>query len=140
MIWKNKKKSIIRYEKAKDMECLAKEITLKLKWNHIDLNNVGFIRSFGSNSRRTIARCHSMGKAMQIAMDRKGYYLIEVLSEKFDKLSNDDKLRVMIHELMHIPKSFGGGFKHHNIVNDENVENFYKEFLKSDKSLSEYGF
>jgi len=120
----------IRYEKAEDIKKRAEEIVRVLEWRWIDLNSVGFIRSHGSESRGTIARCHAMGKAMQIAMDREGYYLIEVISKRFDKLSQEEQTKVLIHELMHIPKTFGGGFKHHNIVNERNVEYYHDVFCK----------
>ena len=71
---------------------------------------------------------------MQIGMGRKkGFYLIEVISEKFDRLSAEEQLKVIIHELMHIPKSFGGGFIHHNKVNKRSVEKQYNIYrtLKS---------
>ena len=59
---------------------------------------------------------------MQVAMQRKGFYLIEVISKRFDKLSKVEQEKVIIHELMHIPKTFGGGFTHHNVVTDKNVD------------------
>lgn len=118
----------MRYEKANDLRELAEKIVKKMNWDYIDLDNVGFLRSFGSSTRRTIARCHGLGKAMQIAMGRKGFYVIEVISEKFDKLKEEDKEKVLIHELMHIPKSFGGGFIHHNKVNEKSVEENHKKF------------
>ena len=42
------------------------------------------------------------------------------------------KIKTIIHELMHIPKTFGGGFKHHNFVTEKNVNKFYKAY-KSEK-------
>ena len=48
------------------------------------------------------------------------------LSEKFDKLSKEEQIKVVIHELMHIPKSFGGGFKHHDFVTEKNVGKCYE--------------
>ena len=51
-----------------------------------------------------------------MALDKPAYYIIEVLSQHFDHLSFDDKLRVIIHELMHIPKNFSGALvPHHGI-------------------------
>jgi predicted metallopeptidase len=118
----------MRYEKAEDLKKRAEAIVRKMGWNHIDIDNVGFLRSFGSSSRGTIARCHAMGKAMQLALDRKGFYLLEFISERFDKMPKEEQTKVIIHELMHIPKTFGGGFIHHNKVNDRTVERTYEEF------------
>tara|TARA_Y100000310_G_scaffold343165_1_gene449588 strand:+ start:4264 stop:4590 length:327 start_codon:yes stop_codon:yes gene_type:complete len=95
------------------------------------LEHVAFIRSFGSKSRGTIARCHALGKAMQIGMGRqKGFYLVEVISERFDKMSTEEQVQTMIHELMHIPVAFGGGFKHHNVVTERNVKKIYDHYIK----------
>lgn len=126
----------IKYYPAEDIQTIAEEIVGRLNWSHILLEHVAFIRSRGSAARRTIARCHALGKAMQIGMGRKkGFYLIEVISEKFDKLPKAEQLRVIIHELMHIPKSFGGGFIHHNKVHDASVEHIYNHYcnLKKDE-------
>jgi predicted metallopeptidase len=120
----------IKYTQASDIKAMAEEIVYSLDWDHIFLEHVAFIRSFGSTSRRTIARCHALGKAMQIGMGRKkGFYLIEVISERFDKLPEEEKIKVVIHELMHIPKSFGGGFIHHDKVHDDSVERVYQHYM-----------
>jgi len=74
---------------------------------------------------------------MQIGMGRKkGFYLIEVISEKFDKLPAEEKVKVIIHELMHIPKSFGGGFIHHDKVHDESVKEIYTKYFNLIKNES----
>ena len=104
----------IKYQAAPDIQLKAEELVHRLGWNHIPLEHVAFIRSFGSSARRTIARCHALGKAMQIGMGRKkGFYLIEVISEQFDRLPEDEKTKVVIHELMHIPKTFSGALVPH---------------------------
>ena len=43
---------------------------------HVRIEDVICLRSFGSSSRGTIARCHALGKAMQLALNRKGFYLV----------------------------------------------------------------
>jgi len=71
---------------------------------------------------------------MQIGMGRKkGFYLVEVISEKFDKLSAKEQTKIIIHELMHIPKAFGGGFIHHNKVHDKSVKEIYEKYCESEK-------
>ena len=128
----------IKYESAPDILARLYDIAKKvgMGMEHVQFSGVYAVRSRGSASRGTIARCHAMGKAMQIALNRKGYYLIEVISKRFDKMSEEDKTKVIIHELMHIPKTFGGGFIHHNVVHEGNVKNVYEHFckLKEDKN------
>lgn len=120
----------IKYALADDVKKRAEEIIDLMNWAYIDKENVSYLRSFGSTSKNTIARCHALGKAMQIGMKRKtSFYLIEVISENFDKLSENEKIKVIIHELMHIPKTFGGGFIHHDMVNDKNVDIQYKKYI-----------
>ncbi len=121
----------MKYEPASDIEEKAKEIIRKLELNHIKLEDIAFIRSRGSSSRRTIARCHALGKIMQKALSRKAFYTLEFLSERFDKMSEEEKIKVIIHELMHIPKCFGGGFKHHDYVTERNINLLYKKFLET---------
>ena len=118
----------IRYSIAEDLQEQINEIGFML-FPHVKLDSVVCLRSFGSRSRGTIARCHALGKAMQLALGRKGFYVIEIISERFEKLSADEKIKTLIHELMHIPKSFGGGFKHHNVVCEKNVENMYERYV-----------
>ena len=100
---------------------------------HVKLDSVVCLRSYGSSSRGTIARCHTLGKAMQLALGRKGFYLIEVINPRFDKMREIDKTKTLIHELMHIPKSFGGGFIHHNIVHERNVEIEFQRYINLKK-------
>jgi len=123
----------IKYEEAEDIRRIAEEVVKTLNLNHIQLDNVGFLRSRGSSSRGTIARCHALSKPLQLGMKRKAFYTVEILAEKFDKMSEDDKIKVIIHELMHIPWSFGGGFKHHDYVSERNVDKLFRIFKDESK-------
>ena len=115
----------MKYEFAEDIQNKATEIS-GILFPHIRMENVKCFRSLGTCSRGTIARCHGMPKVMQKALGIKAVYVLEFLSERFDKMNEEEKTKVIIHELMHIPKSFGGGFIHHNFVTEKNVNNFYK--------------
>jgi predicted metallopeptidase len=56
-------------------------------------------------------------------------YIIEVISEMFDNLNQEEKERVIIHELMHIPSGFSGGFvPHKGKINKRNVDRMHKMF------------
>jgi predicted metallopeptidase len=68
---------------------------------------------------------------MQMALNQQPHYVIEVLSEKFDQLSKEDQTKVLIHEILHIPHSFGGGFRTHKpFVTRAKVQRIYQEFMK----------
>ena len=122
----------MRYEPAPDLQVTAEEIS-KLLFPHIKLDRVKCFRSFGTSSRGTIARCHTIGKLMQKAMGVNSFYTLEFLSERFDKMSEEEKIKVIIHELMHIPATFGGGFRHHDHVCDKNIDKCYRAYkLKKD--------
>lgn len=124
----------MKYEFAEDLQNKAEDISRAL-FPHIDLDNVKCFRSYGTSSRRTIARCHALGKLMQKAIGIKAVYALEFLSERFDNLPEEEQLKVIIHELMHIPKSFGGGFKHHDFVTERNVNKYYNLY-KNEKKKS----
>src|SRR3989338_6193791 len=121
--------SSIKYFKAPDIEDEISNLVNKLNLNYIDLPRIVCIRSFGSKSRRTIARCHTTSKIIQVSLGIGAHYIIEIISEQYDKLPKEEKIKTLIHELMHIPKSFGGGFRHHDVVNRKTVEKIYKEYL-----------
>ena len=118
----------MKYEDAPDLRERMIEAVRLLNMDHVDIDRMGCLRSFGSSTKRTIARCHTLGKVMQKAMKTDAFYTIEFL-ERFDKLSKEDQDRVIIHELMHVPKTFGGGFRQHDFVCEENIELLYDKFV-----------
>ena len=109
---------------------MARGIAKALEFQHIDLDRIAVIESKGSKSKRTIARIHALGKVMQLGMAQEPFYTIELIGERFNRLEREEKLKTIIHELMHIPASFGGGFRHHKpYVNNRNVEKEFKKLL-----------
>ena len=119
----------MRYELAPDIQRIFEDVVRKLGLFHVKLGDVVCVRSYGSSARGTLARCHGLGKVMQLGLGRKGFYVLEFLHERFDKLDEEEKIKVIIHELMHIPKCFGGGFKHHDFVNDRNINKVYERYM-----------
>ncbi len=112
----------IRYEVAPDIQARFADIVRTLELRHVDLERVVCLRSHGSAARRVVARCHGMSKVLQVALNIKALYALEFISERFDKLGEREKEEVVIHELLHIPRNFGGGFRHHDVVNDKRVK------------------
>ena len=126
----------MRYEFSEELQKEAEEIS-KTLFPHVKIENIKCFKSFGTSSRGTIARCHTIGKLMQKALNVKAFYALEFISERFDNLSDEEKTRVIIHELMHIPKTFGGGFKHHDWVTNKNVNLMFKEYNNLKKKKNE---
>jgi len=118
----------MKYEYAEDLQKIAEDIS-QLLFPHIVMERVKCYRSYGSSTKRTIARCHALGKLMQKAIGVKAYYALEFLSSRFDKLKQEDQIKTIIHELMHIPQTFGGGFRHHDFVCEKNVNLYYKTYI-----------
>ena len=119
----------ITYSEALDVKKMADEITEKLGFFHVVPQFVFCIRSKGSTSRRTIARIHGLGKVWQETLNLPSAYVIEVISERFDKFTQEDKEKTIIHELLHIPATFAGGFRpHKGYIDDETVEQLHKTY------------
>ena len=116
--------------KASDIDREIKLLCRKLDFGHIDPKRIICFRSQGSSSRAR-ARIWSFPKVWQLALNLKPHYVIEVLEKHFDNLSPDDKKRVLIHELMHIPKNFSGSLLPHRgrgrRIDNRNVEQLFRQ-------------
>lgn len=125
----------IKYFVAPEIKKQVDEIAASLNFFNVVPQFVFCIRSKGSKAKRTIARIHGLGRIWQEALNLPPSYVIEVISENFDELSQENKEKTLIHELLHIPQGFSGGFRpHKGYVEQEIVERLYKE-LKKNKSL-----
>jgi predicted metallopeptidase len=76
-----------------------------------------------------------LGRIWQEALRRPPAYIIEVISENYDPLPEEEKEKTLIHELLHIPKGFSGGFRpHKGYVDRKTVELLYKK-LQSQRDI-----
>jgi predicted metallopeptidase len=123
--------------RALDLDEKIKMAVELLELAHIKADQVVAFRSTGSKARAR-ARIYSMPRIWQQALDVAPHYCIEFLSQHFDHLKEDDQWRVIIHELMHIPKTFSGalvphiGRGHRHQVTHKTVEALFKR-LKAEK-------
>ncbi|MBU1127167.1 MAG: putative metallopeptidase [Patescibacteria group bacterium] len=105
----------------------------KLEFGYINSKRVVVFKSAGSKAR-AYARIWGFPRIWQQALDLKPHYCLEVISEKFDRLTFDDQNRVLIHELLHIPKNFSGALLSHKGVkrriDSKAVEKLYKQVRK----------
>ena len=123
---------VIRYWRAPELEASVVEIVRRLGLTHVDTGRIVCVRSKGSSTDRVLARIHGLPRIWQFALGAEASYVIEVISESFDRLSEVEREKVLIHELLHIPTSFGGGFRHHrDWVDRQRVERVYRMLRES---------
>lgn len=84
--------------------------SLKMDW--ISPDSLHFLRSNYSKAR-AYARIWGLSKVWQMTLKQNPTYIIEVIGEKFDKLSEKEQDKVLLHELAHIPKNFSGSLLPH---------------------------
>ncbi len=127
----------MKFESAPDIQERIKQITIVLQLNHVDLNRVICMRSYGSKSR-ALARVWSFPRVWQKALNMKAHYVVEVISHRFDKLSKEEQDRTLIHELLHVPKTFSGGLTPHKsfgkYIDHKRVEELYRIYRKASLS------
>lgn len=119
---------------APDIQSRIKHILHNLHLPHILADKLIVYRSRGSKGR-AIARIWSLPHVWQQALKIDPHYVIEVISERFDRLNPQDQDRTLIHELMHIPKTFSGALVAHkgrsHRIDGRTVEALYQKFRQS---------
>lgn len=114
------------------VETRVRDLVEQCNFEHVRNTRVFCYRSWGAKTR-AYARIWGLGRIWQQALGLQPAYVIEVISEKFDKLSEKDQDMVLIHELLHIPKTFSGALlphRHRGGVNDRWVHEIYAGMKK----------
>jgi len=102
----------MEWNNATDVQEDLEDIVRTLNLPHIRLERIYCYRTEGSKAR-AYARTWAFPKIFQKALGVEPAYVIEVLSKYYDKLSDDEKKKVLIHELLHIPNNFSGALLPH---------------------------
>src|SRR3989304_2066721 len=126
----------MNFTPAPDIQQHLDHLIDHLDFPHIDGKRIFAFRSQGSKAR-AYARSWSLPRIWQLALDIRAHYVIEVISEKFDPLPEDRRLKVLIHQLLHTPKSFSGALvphrgargRHH--IHHTKVDQYYNQYAKS---------
>ena len=121
------------WQLAPELHKRVGKLAKALEFSHIDPKKLIVFRSYGSKSRAR-ARIWSLPRIWQKALKVKPHYCLEVLSEKFDDLSREDQDKILIHELLHIPKTFSGALLSHRgrkrRIDNRVVERLYRALSK----------
>ena len=130
----------IKYLEAPEIKKQIDQLADELELFHVVPQFVYCVRSKGSKAKRTIARIHGLGKLWQNVLNIPPSYTIEVISEIYDKMSSAEKEKTLIHELLHIPGGFSGGFRpHKGYVERKIVEELYCKLQKTRSAKNSKG-
>src|SRR3972149_7088409 len=102
----------INWEKAPDVKKRVLHLIRELEIAWVTPSGVICFRSKGANTR-AYARIWGLSRIWQQALNLKPAYVLEVISEKYDRLSQIEQDKILLHELTHIPKNFSGSLMPH---------------------------
>ena len=132
----------MKYELAKDINKQVKFLVNSLSLNYIKTKNIHCIRSFDAKTR-AYARIWGMAKLFSEVAGLEPHYIIEVVSKRFDKLTEREKMKTLIHELLHIPKTFSGALLDHHHpsapVNHSRTMQLWKDYKRKKELLRNQG-
>ncbi|MBR9707084.1 MAG: metallopeptidase [Candidatus Diapherotrites archaeon] len=131
----------MEYEHAPDIQVIAEDIIRKLDMKYIIPKKVSCMRSWGAKTD-AIARIHEFPRILQEAIGVDPHYVIEFITKRYDKLSREEQEKTVLHELMHIPKTFSGALVPHKcfgkiVVGHKNVNKLYKQYKKIPDQVQE---
>jgi predicted metallopeptidase len=124
----------MEWDNADDVRNDLTDIVKHIELPHINLKRIYCYRTKGSKTR-AYARTWAFPKIFQRALSIEPAYVIEVLSQHYDKLDDDKKKKVLIHELLHIPKNFSGALLPHN-TRSRNINSLANQLFKEYKKNS----
>lgn len=126
---------------APDIQMNVKELASILGMDHVQPEGIICMRSFKSKSN-ALARIWSFPRIWQMALNKGPHYVIEVLSEKFDRMTQEEQLKVLIHELLHIPQTFSGALVPHKCfgrrIDDKRVDILYKKYKEQKREREDF--
>jgi predicted metallopeptidase len=125
----------MEWNNADDIRNDLSDIIKHIDLPHINLKRIYCYRTNGSKTR-AYARTWSFPKIFQRALSIEPAYVIEVLSQHYDKLDDDKKKKVLIHELLHIPKNFSGALLPHN-TRSRNINSLANQLFKEYKKKTQ---
>jgi len=123
--------NLMEWDEAQDVREDLEQVLKVIDLPHVDISRIFCYRTTGSKVR-AYARTWAFPKIFQTALHVKPAYVIEVLTKYYDKLKEDEKKKVLIHELLHIPKNFSGALLPHR-TRGRNLHSLANQLFKEYK-------
>jgi predicted metallopeptidase len=137
MLRRKTKQRKLEWEEAPDIKADIQHILSVIDMPYVDSSRIFCYRTLGSKSR-SYARIWSFPKIFQQALNLQPAYVIEVLVKYYDKLPEDEQKKVLIHELLHIPKNFSGALLSHR-TGTRHMGKLVNEYYKKYKEFESRG-
>lgn len=107
-----KSSASVSWELDPEIERRSQELIKNLNLEWLSYGRIFYYRSINSKAR-AYARTWGLPKLWQRTLNVEPAYLVEVISEHFDKLAEKEQDKVLLHELTHIPRNFSGALVPH---------------------------
>lgn len=102
----------VEWSRAPDIKKRILNLANELNLEWLKKSRIFCFRSKNSKTNAS-ARIWGLSRIWQQALKETPSYIIEVISEKFDNISIEAQDKVLIHEIVHIPKNFSGSLIPH---------------------------
>lgn len=127
----------MQWHAAGDLFNRLRRIVRALNLGYIDVRRITCVRVVGSRAN-ALARIWGLPPVFQDALRLRPHYVIEFMVPAFDRLSRQEQDRVIIHELLHIPRTFSGGIRPERSlslrITPRAVERYYRQYLAAMRS------
>ncbi len=113
-----------------------RKIIRALRFTHVDPSRIFCVRGYGSTSEAW-ARIWGLPSLWQQVLGIRPAYVVEIIEPEFSRLPADEQDRILIHELLHIPRTFSGAIRPHRSptfrINRRTVEHYYQRYLANSR-------
>jgi predicted metallopeptidase len=122
----------MRWELCRRTHDRLRRIVGALEFSHVDPSRIFCVRGYGSTSEAW-ARIWGLPTLWQQVLKIGPAYVVEIIEPEFGRLPEDEQDRILIHELLHIPRTFSGAIRPHRTptfrINRRTVERYYQQYL-----------
>jgi len=125
----------IDWVSAPDIQQRINRLVTSLGLSWVKKSQVYGFRSTNSKTR-ACARIWGLPRIWQKALKQNPGYIIEVISEKFDKIKESEKEKVLLHELCHIPKTFSGALFPHRRKGTGNFQDKLRKMMENYRKIN----
>lgn len=133
---KKKTNKKIDWASAPDIAARIAHLVQKASIDWVDVDSLTCFRSENANTR-AYARIWGLSRVWQLALKIGPSYVVEVISEKFDRLPQKEQDKILLHELAHIPRNFSGALTPHTHKGKGNFHDKLKLMIAAYESSSD---